>query len=293
MSKPAGLVASVKGLAFAVALAAVLAGCASVSRLREAQDSFNRAATIENANQLAWMTADGEGAANAVASAGAASAGYASALSSLGRLDDEEREQLQRDGLWGTALTLRALCEWRLGKHDQALKTTNEARALAEQIYPRDAALLAALPGLIMTDQAYTKIVRALPRPRPREAGATAPATRPATMPSPRETYDEVKPLLIGPRGAIATIDEARRSADPDHPVQSYLLQAQLAAYRNYQVAQRDLNDGGDEEAANDARRAAQDRLNQLHRLLSRVPSQQRDAVIAHWQFVCGLQPPP
>jgi hypothetical protein len=193
---------------FSVALLTLLVtGCVSVNRLHEAQDSFNQAAAAENAARL-----------DANPSAAAASlvsvrAGYASALLSLAKLEPKDEQSLQQDGLWSTALTLKALCQWRLGQYNQALDSANAAQTTTtNQLYPRDRALLVALPGLIKTDQAYAKIFSNAP-------------------------MAEVEALLTGPNGAIADIQNARALTDTNHPVQIYLIQAQLAAYRNFTVA--------------------------------------------------------
>src|SRR5690242_16763761 len=78
-------------------LAVILAGCASTNRLREAQDAFNQAAAAENALRFDAKAAD------AVTSLGAVRSGYASALLSLGRLENSKDEsRLRSDGLWGT-----------------------------------------------------------------------------------------------------------------------------------------------------------------------------------------------
>jgi hypothetical protein len=57
--------------------------------------------------------------------------GYASALLSLGKLEPKDQQSLQQDSLWSTALSLRALCQWRLGQYDQALNSANQAQTAA------------------------------------------------------------------------------------------------------------------------------------------------------------------
>lgn len=190
-----------------IAAAVLIAGCVNINRLREAQDAFNQAAAAENALKFDTSAHD------AVASLGGVRSGYASALLSLEQLNGANQRKLQADGLWGTALTLKALTQWRLGMFDQALATAQQARESAsDPMYPRDRAVLAALPGLIKTDQAYNKILS-------------------------KASLADVKALLIGDTGAVANLNSARQQVEKEHPVQLYLIQAQLAAYRNYQVA--------------------------------------------------------
>ena len=248
-----------------LALVAVLAaGCVSVNRLREAQDAFNQAATAENAVQFENDPA------NTAANLASVRAGYASALLSLGKLEPKDERTLQQDGLWGTALTLKSLCQWRLGQYSQALASAVEAQGNAtNQVYPRDRALLVALPGLIKTDQAYTKIFSNAP-------------------------LAEVEELLTGPNGAIANIQNARANTDKDHPVQIYLIQAQLAAYRNFTVALDRLNNHTTVPPGHPARADAIAQLAELNRLLGTQtgggPAAQQP-VVNRWARLCGLPP--
>lgn len=242
----------------------LVAGCVSINRLREAQDAFNQAAAAENAARLEGNPADA--AINLISG----SSGYASALLSLSKLDSKDQQSLQNDGLWGTALTLKALCQWRLGQYSQAMDTAQQAQTVAtNQIYPRDYALLAALPGLIKTDQGYAKIFQKAP-------------------------FTEVEALLVGPSGAVQDIEKARHSVGTNHPVQLYLIQAQLAAYRNYTVAVDQLNGPGGVPATNPARSNAVQQLVELDRLLKMqkdVPNARQ--LVVKWGFLCGQLPVP
>src|SRR5258707_1246385 len=113
-------------------------GCVNINRLREAQDAFNQSAAAENSVRLEANPAD------TAATLTSVRAGYASALLSLSKLEPKDQHSLQQDGLWGTALTLKALCQWRLGQYSQAMATAAEAQNNAtNQLYPRDRAMLA------------------------------------------------------------------------------------------------------------------------------------------------------
>jgi hypothetical protein len=238
-------------------LCLVAAGCASVNRLREAQDSFNQAARF-NAN-----------ASDTAASLTSVRSGYASALLSLSKLEPKDQQSLQQDGLWSTALSLRALCQWRLGQYDLALNSANQAQnAATNQVYPRDKALLAALPGLIKTDQAYFKTMT-------------------------HGAFTDIQALLIGDNGAVADLQNARAVVDKDHPVQIYLIQAELAAYRNFEVAQDRLNHST-VDPGHPARANAVTQLNELDRLMKlQEPGTGAPALVTYWQKLCGLPPPP
>ena len=252
-----------------VLLVALAAGCASVNRLREAQDAFNQAAASENALRFDSTQPLGS-ASDAPASWSVARNGYASALLSLEKIDTEDQKRLRADGLWGTALTLKALSQWRLGLFSKAIATAEEAeRSAGDQIYPRDRAVLAALPGLIKTDQAYAKIL----------------ATNTALA--------NIAALLIGENGAVANVQTGREIADKNHPVQVYLIQAQLAAYRNFQVATDRLNNRATVPADHPARAKANAQLKELDAVLkAQKAGQPGQDLVNYWSQLCALDLP-
>ncbi len=259
--------AGLAALALVVALA--VGGCASVNHLRDAQDAFNAAAAADNDQRLTPAADD------AVTALSSARSGYASALLSLEKLETGGAGSLRRDGLWGTALTLRALCQWRLGQYAEAMATAAEAqRATPGPIDPRDRAVLAALPGLIKTDQAYARIMA---------APAGADATRLA----------DIRELLVGTRGAIADLQAARAMTDANHPVQVYLVQAQLAAYRNYLVARDRFMVPRVPLTTEPERAEANAQLTELDRLVRLADSGSAATdLVNYWVRVCGLKPP-
>jgi hypothetical protein len=251
--------------AVAIMLLLVLAaGCGSVNHLREAQDAFNQAAAAENVQRFDASPAD------AVVNLAAPRSGYASALLSLSKLAPNDEKRLRQDGLWGTTLTLKALSQWRLGQFQSALASAAEAqKTAAEQLYPRDRAVLAALPGLIKTDQAYSKI---------------------QTSGTP---FADVEALLIGDNGAVDNIQRGRDLVDKDHPVQIYLLQAQLAAYLNYLVGQDRLNNHATVPPEHPARVKANAQLKELDRLLKmQQPGSPNQGLVNYWAQRCALDVP-
>ena len=166
----------------------------------------------------------------------------------------------------GDALTLQALCEWRLGQFSNALSTARSAQSSApEQLFPRDRAISQALPGLIKSDQAYQKILE-------------------------RKPLTDIEQLLVGGTGAVADVQAARELVDRDHPVQVYLLQAQLAAYRNFTVAEFRLNNNAPVPMDHPARVKANAQLKELDRLCKAAGL--RPDLVNYWQKLCALDFP-
>ena len=83
--------------------------------------------------------------------------------------------------------------------------------------------------------------------------------------------------------------EKAREQTDKDHPVQIYLLQAELAAYRDYQVALFRLNNGAVVPADNPARVRANAELKELQRLLNAQKVKQAEELINYWVELCAL----
>ena len=268
-------------------LALLLAACQSTNRLREAQDSFNAAAALENSAQLEPLFGKPgleaqlqKPAQNALADLSTARSGYAAALLSLKRIAGKDLDQLKADKLWGAALALQALTEWRLGKYDDALHTADDAASKAgDQLYPRDAAVLTALPGLIKIDLAYDRI-----------------AAMTNGSPANSNLLTEVARRLVGVPGekdesAVKDLQEARKKAGPTHPVNLYLMQAQLAAFRNYQVAFKRTHDANPD--SNDpAKKEAQNNLFELQDLLKKLAAGPAgDSIVSSWKDAYNIIP--
>ena len=184
-----------------VVLAALAVGCASVNHLREAQEAFNEAVTLETTLRFDAALAEGPTQAQ-LAKHTTVQNGYASALLSLDRLESRDVDRLKRDGLWGNVLALKALAQWRLGLTDDAQSTARELQQTgAGPVHPRDRALLLALPGLIRTDEAFAALQRVPAEPSPTQRAATLRNVQ----------------LLVADAGEA--IDRGRGAVDPAHPV--------------------------------------------------------------------------
>lgn len=256
----------------AVLLAAVLvASCTSVNRLREAQESFNEAAALENALRFDAGLQEGPTQSGIVQNTTVQN-GYASALLSLDRLEARDVARLKRDRLWGNVLALRALTQWKLGLADQARDTAREVQdAGVEQVHPRDRALLLALPGLIKTDEAFAALQRLPPDPAPAQRGATLRNVQ----------------VLVADAGEA--IDRGRGAVDAAHPVHVYLIQARLAALRNLQSAHERLGEGDDRALPSPRRVEVQRQLKELRCHAERAGA--RPEIVTYWANRFSLTP--
>ena len=81
--------------------------------------------------------------------------------------------------------------------------------------------------------------------------------------------------------------------AEKDHPVQIYLLQSQLAAYRNFMVAQDRLNRHATVPANHPARINAGAQLKELDRLLKAQKAGLTGVnLVNYWVELCALDSP-
>lgn len=187
---------------------AVLSGCENVNRLREAQAAWNDAASQENAVRLEGFITE--------------RAAYASAMESLNLLfdDDDSVRRLNEDRLLGVAYSLKALTHWKLEQFEDAKSARNMALETDDQLFPRDMALMTALDGLIANDQMFAL----------RESGMgdkfdfrDCGAADSRTLCRHFALYDRT----------ISFLEAGGEKVGPNHPLQIYLVQSALVAYRN------------------------------------------------------------
>lgn len=191
------------GCLWAMLLLALLSGCAShVQQLREAQDEFNRAASLENQMRLDPRKAD-------AASLGNVAASYRVALRGLTDLMENKGQELEKDKLIGVAATLRALTEWRLGDYAAAVQTADSAKDYPEgTLYHRDRLLLMAMTSLVKNDQAFKLMTD--------KAGS----------------YEQIRTLLTE---ALQGIGEIMPALSPGEDLRVYLSMARLGVLKNWQ----------------------------------------------------------
>ena len=189
----------------------LLTGCEYLNQFSKAQHYFNMAAAAENRQK--FIPSDPDGAVKAV-TINEIRTNYSLAHTYISKLVSNNASKLASDGLMGSALSMKALCEWRLGRYDEALITSQlalEQQRLEGGMRGRDLAVMTALPGLVKADQAYGHSI----------SNAV-------------KNYAEIKRLLDG---AITDITNAQQAVDDYHPVQSYLQMAKVAVYRTWQVS--------------------------------------------------------
>jgi hypothetical protein len=249
----------------------------SVNHLREAQVSFNESASLENENQMNTLdpltTKEME---NEVGNTIAIQNGYASALLSINKIYPSERVQLKSDKILGNVLFLKAMAQWRIGDFESALGTADLALQEAQDhLYPRDTAVLAALPGLIKTDLAFKKIKKM-------EKGAEENLNM----------FSEIdRRLSYKEGGAVNDIGKARKKVNKEHEVNIYLIQAQLSAYRNYQVAYQLSHNTHSPPDTDKNKKEAQYNLKDLEDLLNVLKKPGINDLVNYWKSLCLITP--
>lgn len=196
-------------LCLAVILQFAACGVSHIQTLREAEQTFSRAAEMDNRERL-------DGAASMAAAGGAAS-GYRVAESMVSELIAKKGGELRQDNLLCTAFLIEAMSLWRLGEEDAAVRVAEQgkdcAQAASRDTVPRDRALLYAVPALVRIDQANALALNDTAGER---------------------EFDREKTEIVR---ALTILEEAEAMVSPDHPVRGYLMNARLAALRVWQVA--------------------------------------------------------
>ncbi len=180
----------------------VACGCVThIQQLREAQTQFNMAATAENRARLGDP---GE----ALLSTGEATTSYRMAVKIVSELLEKNKSNLAKDRLLGTAYTIKAMAEWRLGDYGSAMKTVSDALGNSKaKVFERDRILLLAIRGLVKNDQAFHHMMK---KDYP---------------------YADLKRLL---RDSLANLNTALSQAPRGSKIRLYILLSELAALKNW-----------------------------------------------------------
>jgi tetratricopeptide (TPR) repeat protein len=213
----------------------IAVGCESIGHLRQAQDAFNDAAR----NEL-QMTYDapsaGEGTdqfTDSVRKYNEAKTLYAAALAHLDMISRKEEASLKKNRLYGTVLTLKALCYWKLKEYEKALEVKKEAAKLDDRhLVPRDRQIFQLLTALIAIDETLP-IVKGM-------------SGKDETIKE--KNFIRVKKILISNEekkcAAVCTIDSVLNDPTLDKAMRMYAQKVKLMALKRYFEAYAVLTGG-------------------------------------------------
>ena len=218
--------------------AAFLTACSHVNHLREAQDSFNRAAETDNLYRFGSADGPDLNTGKSATDALSATAGYAATIAVIEELkqDREASSKLQDDGLYGYALVLQSLAYWRLGKWEESVAVSREAQDSGD-LGPRDLALMQALPGLIKNNQAHARLKAEKNTMACAVSESDGASKWDVELGGGTVLNLHCSPGVIEVRdqlgGALCNVEDARTKSPPGHSVRDYLALTQLATIAN------------------------------------------------------------
>ena len=228
----------------------IASSCAQLIYLDQAQDNFNKAASLENKQALGLEQVNSEKDSRELETA--LNQSYLEfSPKYYYNISDKKLEKalnsskykngLKKDNLLGNALALKALTEWKLEKFKEANVTAIMAQEeLKSSGYEgtRDYAVMAALPGLISNDEAFLAT----------EALFEEFAGKNFSNRSEEERKEFFTSTLLGHYKenihsserngkldqALTSLNKARTVVSPSHEVQKYLVMSQLAVIKNW-----------------------------------------------------------
>lgn len=222
--------------------------CKHLVHLDRAQDAFNQGATLENSQRFnpsaTLESADNPAAIRQLSEqnlvSGSPEVYYNLAYSELNKAL-QSKNRLEKDSVLPSALTLRALTEWKLGKPQEAIATADEALRAMDNTgieLPRDKAVMTAMRGLVATDLAF-QAMQELERIKDNQIEGNAAGS------GPKAVYQNAKSLyqnrIWGPqenegniRLALNRIESAAAIPGDNHPVQGYLVLSQISGLKTW-----------------------------------------------------------
>jgi hypothetical protein len=201
-----------------------------------------------------------------------------SALHNLERIDRTGEKYLRKIGLWSTAGIFKAFGYYRVNNYVAARNSVNDAlKSKIQKLHPSDEALMNALAHLITIDQVQHLIsFRGIKE-------------------NEEMSKDGFKANIKTPSvNAIAGLDEARKFIAPRDREQIYLIQAQLAAYRNLKIGYRKFAPEGRDSVPAELRNDAQNRFQDLSDVLLVALGSGRDRsnILLYWHKLTDLNAP-
>lgn len=225
----------------------LLSGCKHLVHLDRAQDAFNQGATLENTQRFNPSAAL-EGADNPAAIrqlseqnlvSGSPEAYYNLAYSELNKAL-QSKNRLESDSVLPSALSLRALTEWKLGKPRQAIATADEALAAMNATgieLPRDKAVMTAMRGLVAMDLGF-EASQELEAIKNRQIEGSDSDTPGATYQNAKNLYQDriwgTQENEGNIRLAFDRIESAKAIPGDGHPVQGYLVLSQMSGLKTW-----------------------------------------------------------
>lgn len=209
----------------------LLSSCAHLMHLDRAQSTFNQGAELENKLKFSPQSEVAASPESFYAMA------YAEVKNAL-----KQEGQLKEDQLLGNAYTIKALCEWKLKKYDDAVKTADDAVGTFLQMeskgirMPRDKAVMEALPFIIQIDKSREHFLD-LPPPE-KSSFADAQSHYLAVIADP-DSLDKAGTLIH----AINKLENARQNVKHNYELSTYFLLTELAALKAWSDCNGYLSD--------------------------------------------------
>jgi hypothetical protein len=218
----------------------LLAGCAQLNYLDQAQNAFNQGSTLENSLLFAEPSSPTQ-----PFMAGSQAMSYATpdlcyklAYSQVNKALQSE-SKLKADGVLANAYSLRALSAWKLGLHQQATESALAAKIALQESevkLPRESAMMTALEGLILTDQAYMRVQQFKQEQQSRPTSPSASEAL-SMMEKIRAQYETD---LVNKNGtgkidrALSILEQAKKEIPERKDIQTYLTMSQLAGLKTW-----------------------------------------------------------
>lgn len=223
-----------------VLLLSLCASCAQLNYLDQAQNAFTQGATLESNLSFNEPTLLGQPAAAGSQAMSLATPDlcYRMAYAQVNKALLKE-SQLKADGVLVNAHALRALSAWKLGLHTEASASAKAAKIAlqdSEVTLPREAAMMTALEGLILADQAFAAVQKLKLEHQNRNSnpGNTEALNIMAKI---RQQYEAD---IVSSSGtgkidkALAILDNAKKEVAGRADIQTYLIMSQLASLKTW-----------------------------------------------------------
>ena len=246
--------------ALLVAALFALAGCGidHIRVLREAEQTFSRAAEQENLGRFDSQRS------GALPGGVTDITGYRIAAEMTAKLISEKEAELKQDNLLCTAYVIRAFSLWRLGEFAKASAAAEKPCGDANAT-PRDRVLLGVLPALVKIDESYARVFN--------------------------DKKNEHEEIASDIQSAIATLTQGDAKLPRDHPLRAYLFAARLAALRVAHVAPNREGLTGDREAdiSDAVVKRATDMIMEYRSYLNCQVGLANHPSVAYWHSLFGI----